>query len=148
MWKQSNIYYLVDCGCYLVLERRDTVIHVPFCVVSGSPRYYMKWNQRNDISLFVLLGENGGRLDSKRQWEENMSVARWLSLSPRVLLTGLSIWVWEAYWRFRILEAICLIRGDFYLYPKRKGNPSLSEYHPLQTLWPIADHSVHGFRIL
>lgn len=74
----------------LLLTPLETRFRVEFCVVSGSPCYYIKWYQRKGRILFLirfLLEEVGRRtsLDSKRQQEEWRHVNACYTLAQRPL---------------------------------------------------------------
>lgn len=77
------------------------------------------------------------------------NAAYWFSVPPWVVFVTLSIWVWEAYRRYRNYADLYGIRDICtYIQIPDKGHPSLSKYHAHKTLRPPTEHSGPVHRIL
>lgn len=100
-------------------------IYVAFCVVSGSPRYTLKWCQRKGPFPFLIhfIRREWWKMDSKRHWEELRRRNAYRTLAQRRSAGGLSrslTWAWKTYRRFRIFAALCWIRAVLDLYRKSR----------------------------
>lgn len=121
-----------------------------FKMINIFPRYFIKWYQWKVpfLFLFILLWENCGSLNYKKQrekWLPGDLCRTFAQLSFAGRLSRSLTRVWEAYWRFRILEV-----SQFWTYIPNPEicNRSLSEYHTHEAPRPIADNSGSRFRIL